>query len=118
MKRMRERLRKLHVDGREFTWMAEIRAGPGAGGGRDRYIRVRVWGAGKTGCALQADLTESPVPATSGEATYAYPSAEIVRRLVCWGLEAGWTPDRVGGVFRVGSTAGPALPGLALIDLP
>jgi hypothetical protein len=34
MKRMRERLRKLPVDGREFTWMAPIRAGPGRLQGR------------------------------------------------------------------------------------
>jgi hypothetical protein len=118
MDRMRERLRKLHVDGREFTWRADIRAGPGAGGRRLRYIRVRVWGAGKNGCVLQADLTESPVTATAEEVTYAYPSAAIVRRLVSWGLAAGWTPEQVGGSFRVGSMTGPTLPGLALIDLP
>ena len=27
-------------------------------------------------------------------------------------------PEKVGGVFRVGSATGPVLPGLALIDLP
>lgn len=114
---MRERLRKLHFNGREFTWMADIRAGPGADGRRRRYIRVRVWGAGKTGCVLQADMTESPAPATPDETTYAYPSAAIVRRLVSWGLEAGWQPEKVGGVFRVSSTVGPVLPGLSLVDV-
>ncbi|MGW4942890.1 integrase [Actinoplanes sp. NPDC004185] len=115
---MRERLRKLHLDGREFAWKAEIRAAPGADGRRHRYIRVRVWGAGKNSCVLQADMTELPVPATSEETTYAYPSAAIVRRLVSWGLEAGWAPEQVGGVFRVSSAVGPALPGLGLVDLP
>ena len=115
---MRERLRKVHVDGREFTWKADIRGSPGADGRRLRYIRVRVWGAGKNGCVLQADMTELPVPASPEETTYAYPSAAIVRRLVSWGLEAGWTPEQVGGVFRVSSTAGPVLPGLGLVDLP
>jgi hypothetical protein len=114
---MRDRLRKLHFEGREFTWKAEIRAAPGGDGRRHRYIRVRVWGAGKNGCVLQADLAEVPDPATPDEMTYAYPSAEIVRRLVAWGLGAGWTADKIGGVFRVSSAAGPVLPGLALMDV-
>jgi len=115
---MRERLRKLHIGGREFTWKADIRAAPGAGGRRLRYIRVRVWGAGKNGCVLQADMTELPAPEMSDETTYVYPSAAIVRQLVSWGLEAGWTPEQVGGVFRVSSMVGPVLPGLRLVDLP
>ena len=114
---MRERLRKLHLDGREFTWTADIRPAPGADGRRHRYIRVRVWGAGKTGCVLQADLTETPTPATPEETTYAYPSAAIIRQLVTWGLVAGWKPDQVGGIFRVTATAGPVLPGLTLVDV-
>ena len=113
---MRERLRKLHLDDREFTWMADIRSAPGADGRRRRYIRVRVWGAGKTGCVLQADLTELPAPTTE-ETTYAYPSAAIIRQLVTWGLAAGWQPEQVGGVFRVSAAAGPVLPGLGLVDV-
>ena len=114
---MRERLRKLHLDGREFTWMADIRSAPGTDGRRHRYIRVRVWGAGKTGCVLQADLTEMPTPASPEETTYAYPSAAIIRQLVTWGLTAGWQPEQVGGVFRVSAAAGPVLPGLGLVDV-
>jgi hypothetical protein len=115
--RMRDRLRKLHFEGREFVWKADIRAAPGGDGYRYRYIRVRVWGAGKNGCVLQADLMEVPDPAAPAETTYAYPSAAIVLRLVSWGLAAGWTPDKVGGMFRVSSAAGPVLPGLALVDV-
>ncbi|MFI7540107.1 hypothetical protein [Actinoplanes sp. NPDC049599] len=242
---MRDRLRKLHFEGREFTWKADIRAAPGTDGRRRRFIRVRVWGAGKTGCVLQADLMEAPAPgqhastdqtqrhtdlaepsdrgrpdgpattdqtqrvadpaeqppeqsqhdyppatdktqrvadpaepppeqnqhdypaatdqarravsragpshrgrhgdspatdhppparapaeettrtgggdhahAPAEETTYAYPSAAIVLQLVAWGLTAGWTPDRVGGTFRVSSAAGPVLPGLAVVDGP
>jgi hypothetical protein len=118
MNPMRDRLRKLHFEGREFAWRAEIRAGPGADGRRRRYIRVRVWGAGKNSCVLQADLVERPDPAAPDETTYAYPSAAIVLQLVAWGLAAGWTPEKVGGTFRVGSTVGPALPGLAIVDMP
>jgi hypothetical protein len=114
---MRDRLRKLHFEGREFTWKADIRAAPGRDGRRHRYIRVRVWEGGKNGCVLQADLTEVPDPATSDETTYAYPSAAIVLRLVTWGLATGWTPDKVGGIFRVSSAPGPVLPGLAVVDV-
>ena len=114
---MKDRLRKLHVDGREFTWKADIRAAPGPDGRRRRYIRVRVWGAGKNSCVLQADMTESPVPVSSEETTYAYPSEAIVRLLVTWALVAGWTPEKAGGEFRVGSAVGPALPGLRLVDV-
>lgn len=144
---MRERLRKLHFEGQEFTWTADIRAAPGAGGRRHRYIRVRVWGAGKNGCALQADMIELPAPAEpakntpaepatnapaepvekalaesvgseSAEKTYAYPSAAIVRQLIAWAQAAGWTPEKVGGTFRVSPVTGPALPGLALVEVP
>jgi hypothetical protein len=115
---MRDRLRKLHFEGREFTWAADIRAATGGDGRQHRYIRVRIWGAGKNSCVLQADMTELPIPTTPDETTYAYPSAAIVRRLVAWGLAGGWLPDKVGGVFRVGAATGPVLPGLALIDLP
>jgi hypothetical protein len=113
---MRDRLRRLHVDERTFTWKADIRAARGADGYRHRYIRVRVWGAGKNGCVLQADMKEALDPAAPGETTYAYPSAAIVRRLVTWGLAAGWTPDKIGGMFPVSPAYGPALPGLVVID--
>ena len=107
---MRERLRKLHVGDAAFTWKAEIRAARGADGRRHRYIRVRVWGAGKNGCVLQADLLESP-----GDKTYAYPSAAIVRRLVAWGLAAGWTPGKLGGTFVVSPADDLVLTGLTVV---
>jgi hypothetical protein len=113
---MRERLRRLHVDDRAFTWKADIRAARGADGRRHRYIRVRVWGAGKNSRVLQADLREVPNPAAPGETTYEYPSAAIVRKLVTWGLAAGWAPDEIGGTFTATAAHGPALPGLAVID--
>ncbi|SER50937.1 hypothetical protein SAMN05421870_102209 [Streptomyces qinglanensis] len=43
---MRRRLRKLSVDGREFTWSGRILH---VSGERDcpRCVRLRIWGAGK-----------------------------------------------------------------------
>ncbi|GAA4578674.1 hypothetical protein GCM10023176_55010 [Micromonospora coerulea] len=128
---MRSRLRKLHIDGREFTWKAGIRSASGPDGRLHRCIRVRVWGAGKNGRALQVDLTERPHPAStvalthryvetdvhgSGE-TYPFPTAADVRVLVRYGLIAGWTPEALGGTFQVTSAAGLELPGFAITDL-
>ncbi|GAA2195016.1 hypothetical protein GCM10009848_61130 [Micromonospora lupini] len=113
---MRSRLRKLHVDGRTFTWKADIRDAFEADG-RHRCIRVRVWGAGKNGRALQADLTEWPHPPTPWDERYAYPTAENVRELARYALSVGWTPEAVGGTFRITSGAKVALPGLAVTDL-
>ncbi|GAB3160457.1 hypothetical protein GCM10027290_66490 [Micromonospora sonneratiae] len=113
---MRSRLRKLHVDGREFTWKADIRQAPGPDGRGRRCIRVRVWGMGKNGRALQADLVERPERA-AGEETYPYPMAGDVAALVRYGMHAGWTPEVVGGTFQVTSAAELDLPSFAITDL-
>lgn len=113
---MRSRLRKLHIDGREFTWKADIRDAPGPDGRHHRCIRVRVWGAGKNGRALQADLTEWPLPA-SWEEKYPYPTAENVRALATYAMVFGWMPEAVGGTFRITSAAELGLPGFAITDL-
>lgn len=124
---MRSRLRKLHIDGQEFTWKADMRSASGPDGRLHRCIRLRVWGAGKTGCALQVDLTERPTFASgyrhvetdvhgSGE-TYPYPTAADVRVLVRYGLGAGWTPETFGGTFQITPAAELELPGFAITDL-
>lgn len=113
---MRSRLRKLHIGGHEFTWKADIRDASGPDGGIRRCIRIRVWGAGKNGRALQADLTDRPQPAP-GEETYPYPTAENVRALARYAMSVGWTPEAVGGTFRITSAAEVDLPGFAITDL-
>lgn len=128
---MRSRLRKLHIDGREFTWKADIRSASGPDGRLHRCIRLRVWGAGKTGRALQVDLTErrlsAPTVASSsrhvdtdvhgsGE-TYPYPTAADVRDLVRYGLGAGCTAEALGGTFQITPAAELELPGFAVSDL-
>ncbi|BCJ57612.1 integrase [Micromonospora endophytica] len=128
---MRSRLRKLHIDGREFTWKADIRCVSGPDGRLHRCIRIRVWGAGKNGRALQVDLTEKPYSAPtvasgdqyvetdvhgSGE-TCPFPTAADVRVLVRYGLITGWTPEALGGTFQVTSAAELELPGFTITDL-
>ena len=128
---MRSRLRKLHLDGREFTWKADIRSVAGPEGLLHRCIRLRVWGAGKNGRALQVDLAE-PHPSASAVASghryvetdvqgsgerYSFPTSADVRALVLHGLSAGWRPETVGGTFHVTPADDIELPGLVITDL-
>ncbi|MFF5225730.1 integrase [Dactylosporangium sp. NPDC000521] len=113
---MRSRLRKLHIDDLEYTWTAQIRAAPGPDGRQHRCIRIRVWGAGRTSCALQADLIVRRQRATA-EDEYPYPGAADVRALIEHGLRAGWIPQSRGGTFQVTSAAGLALPAFVVTDL-
>ncbi|MFF3669611.1 hypothetical protein [Microtetraspora malaysiensis] len=95
---MRTRLRKLRIGGREFLWRAQIRHVRGEGDCH-RCIRVRMWGAGKTGRALQADLLSKSWPAPWGACATdgAYPAPQDVRALVVYAVEHGWEPDARGG---------------------
>jgi len=109
---MRIRLRQLHVDARPFTWRAEILH---VGSSGQRCIRVRVWGAGKTGRALQADLLPAPTGAEAAD-DGAYPTADEVRAIVRHGLQLGWQPDERGGTFVLSgqNAAGFAVPGFTV----
>lgn len=97
---MRTRLRQIRVDARPFVWRAEIHHAQG-GGDCHRCIRVRVWGAGKTSQALQADLLSLAWPAPWGACATdgAYPTPADVRVVIGYALEHGWQPDRQGGTF-------------------
>lgn len=115
---MRVRLRKLHVDGQEFTWRADIRsAAAGPDGRRHRCIRVRAWGAGKNGRALQVDLAQRPRPVDDEDETYPFPHADDIRTLVKYALSKGWQPTALGGTFLITATAELTLSDLAVTDL-
>lgn len=73
-------------------------------------------GGGKTGYALQADVTERSRPAQIEEA-YPYPATGDVRTLIDHGLRAGWAPATRGGTFQITSGADVTLPGFVLTDL-
>ena len=78
---LRTRLRRLHIDGRTFVWRAEIRHVQGSGDCH-RCVRVRVWGSGKNGQVLQADLLSLSWPSQWGACTTdgTYPAS----------ADAGW----------------------------
>lgn len=95
---MRTRLRRLHAGGREFAWTAQINH---VAGERDchRCVRLRVWGAGKNGRVLQADLLSTAVLPWGCATDCAYPTPKDVRRVVDYALTHGWDPDLAGGTF-------------------
>lgn len=91
---MRTRLRVLHAGGRRYTWRAEIRPVSGR-----REVRLRAWGAGKNGQALQVDLRPADPEHPLADSTY--PDAADVRAIISEGLKQGWQPDAVGGTFTL-----------------
>lgn len=97
---MRTRLRRLRVDGRTYVWRAEIRHVQGSGDCH-RCIRVRAWGSGKTGLALQADLLSVSWPSPWGACATddAYPTPADVRALITYALAEGWRPEVLGGTY-------------------
>jgi hypothetical protein len=84
---MRAPLRRLHAGDRPYRWQARVSHDPGR-----RVLRIRIWGSGKTGRALQVDLVQPPDD-------YDHPSADDVRAIIARGLAAGWDPDARGGTF-------------------
>ncbi len=66
-----------------------------------RAVRVRAWGAGKTGRALQADLLSAtwPTPWGACDGDDTYRTATDVRALIGYALDHGWRPDTRGGGF-------------------
>jgi hypothetical protein len=117
---VRKRLRKLRVGEREFTWRAEIRHVRGDGVDLHRCLNVRVWGAGKNGRALEADLLSTFTGAgwTPAATDGSYPEPADVRRLIEHALALGWDPGARGGTFLLGERHGVELPGFLITDRP
>ena len=117
---MKTRLRRLHVNGRTCTWTASICHIPGELDCH-RGIRLRVWGSGKNGQALQADLLSKTQPGPWGACATddAYPTSGDVRAVIDYALTHGWQPNAVGGTFPLTESAHAAtfdLPDFLLTD--
>ncbi|MEV0199841.1 hypothetical protein [Nonomuraea sp. NPDC050691] len=97
---MGTRLRTLRTGGGEFVWKAEIRHVAGSGDCH-RCVRLRVWGAGKNGRALQADLLSKSFGTPWGACVTdnAHPLPSDVLAVIERGLAAGREPDARGGTF-------------------
>jgi hypothetical protein len=117
---VRMRLRRIRVNAQPFVWRAEIRHVQGSGDCH-RCIRIRAWGAGKTGQALQADLLSLAWPAPWGACATdgSYPTPTDVRAVISYALAHGWRPQERGGTFVLSErehAARFALPGFLLTD--
>ncbi|MCZ7437764.1 integrase [Micromonospora sp. WMMC241] len=117
---MRTRLRRLWIEGRAVSWRAEIRDVMGSTDCH-RCVRLRIWGTGKTGQALQVDLLSTTwgTPWTPCTVDGAYPTPADVRAVVGYAVRHGWEPDRRGGTFVLSErehAAGFRLPGFLLTD--
>jgi hypothetical protein len=117
---VRTRPRQIRIGVRTFVWRAEIRHVQGSDDCH-RCIRLRVWGAGKTSQALQADLLSVAWPAPWGAcaADGAYPTPVDVRAVISHALEHGWQPEMRGGTFVLSEHehgAGFVLPDFLLTD--
>jgi hypothetical protein len=113
-------LRQLRIGASTFVWRAEIHQVRGSADCH-RCIRVRVWGAGKTSRALQADLLSVawPVPAGACATDGAYPEPVDVRAMVGFALDHGWRPELRGGTFVLSEREHAdrfSLPGFLLTD--
>ncbi|WP_432109500.1 hypothetical protein [Streptomyces sp. AA1529] len=95
---MSSRLRRLVVDGREFTWSGRILQ---VAGERDchRCVRLRSWGAGRNSRALQADLLSRAVLPWGCATDSEYPHPADVRKVIEYALSRGWDPVPAGGTF-------------------
>jgi hypothetical protein len=117
---VRTRLRRISVGARTFTWRADIRCVPGSGDCH-RCIRLRAWGTGKNGQALQADLLSTAWRAPWGACATdgAYPNPADVRTVIDHALRQGWRPEVRGGTFVLAEhehAAGLTVPGFLLTD--
>jgi hypothetical protein len=115
---VRTRLRTLRVGERDFTWRATIGHVDGDGVDCHRCIDVRVWGDGKNGRALAADLLSKAMSVgwTPAATDGSYPEPADIRRLVEHALTLGWEPGARGGTFRLTEAHGLELPGFLITD--
>ena len=107
---MKTRIRTLRIGAAEFVWTAELCP--------PRCVRVRVWGDGKNGCMLRADLSSTADAGLWGDdPDAAYPTPGVVRAIIEYGLGHGWTPRAVGGRYVVGTDADLEIPGFRVTDM-
>ncbi len=79
-------------------------------------MRVRVWGGGKNGCVLGADLESASPGPWGGVPDSSYPAPGAVRAIIDYGLQHGWDPAAAGGCHQLESGAELEIPGFRVID--
>jgi hypothetical protein len=86
---MRGRLRTLRLGAREFRWTARLCGFADPGLDYRRCVRVRVWGGGKNGRVLRADLASVNQGPWAGVPDSSFPTPGAVRAIDD-ALRHGW----------------------------
>jgi len=114
---VRLRLRTLRIGAVNYRWAAEICNYCDITGEYFRCVRVRVWGGGKNGRVLCADLLSTSGPGPWGSATDgAYPTPRVVRAVVDYAVANGWEPRALGGRHRLDTDADLPIPDFRITD--
>ncbi|GAA4582569.1 hypothetical protein GCM10023194_17660 [Planotetraspora phitsanulokensis] len=113
---VKTRIRTLRIGDQVFAWTGRVGHTTGDGACR-RYVRLRVWGGGKNGRPLQADLLSTFEGGPWGYCATdtAFPTPRDVRVVVDHALASGWDPAARGGVFLVQDNPS-ALTGFVITD--
>jgi hypothetical protein len=113
------RLRTLRLDGRSWTWTARTGRLRDADG-QHRWIRLRIWGAGKNSRVLQVDLLSTRPRGNEwrdpADDDSAYPTPADVRTVIEHAVGRGWDPDASGPAFTLTDPVA-ALSGFRVADL-
>jgi hypothetical protein len=113
---MSARLRTLCIGAREFRWPAQISGFTGPSAGYHRCVRVRVWGGGKNGRVLSADLVSVNPGPWCGTPDSSYPTPGAVRAIIDYALHHGWDPAVTGGRHQVRADDELDIPGFSVTD--
>jgi hypothetical protein len=115
----RRRVRQLSFDGQDFAWHAAVVGG--ACYCEVSAYRLRVWGGGKAGQVLRADLVSTAwlAPPEASVLDGGYPTPSRVRTMIEYAVARGWDPTARGGSFiltEADHAHGLVLPGFAVTD--
>ena len=114
---MKIRMRTLRAGSREFKWTAEVCWYRDVKLEDRRCVRVRVWGGGKNGCMLLADLESTSSGPWGGVPDSSYPTPRDVRAITDYALEHGWGPAAIGGRHELRADAGMEIPGFRITEV-
>jgi hypothetical protein len=115
---MKRLMRTMCIGVREFKWTAGIWWVRDAELEYHRCVRVRVWGGGKNGRMLQADLESTTPGPWGGVPDVSYPAPRDVRAIIDYALEHGWDPAVIGGCHELGTDVEIEIPCFRFTDRP
>ena len=111
------RVRVLRIGAKEYRWTAELGSYLDTHRHRNRCVRLRVWGGGKNGRMLRADLIAPTDQGLWGDDPgAAYPTPGAVRAIIDYALDHGWEPAAIGGLHELRTGADLEIEGWRVTD--